>query len=132
MHCLAPISRRQGIWRRAVGLALIAVALSSLSLLGAERPERPNFIVIFTDDQGYADLGVQGHPYIRTPNIDRMAREGVRFTDFYAQPFCGPSRAALMTGTYPSRNSLMFNHIPRARTGIHPNEITIAELLKDW
>ncbi len=131
MHCLAPISRRQGIWRRAVGLALIAVALSSLSLLGAERPERPNFIVIFTDDQGYADLGVQGHPYIRTPNIDRMAREGVRFTDFYAQPFCGPSRAALMTGTYPSRNSLMFNHIPRARTGIHPNEITIAELLKD-
>lgn len=100
-------------------------------LPAAERPARPNFVLVFTDDQGYADLGVQGHPYIRTPNIDRMAREGARFTDFYAQPFCGPSRAALMTGTYPSRNSLMFNHVPRARTGIHPNEITIAELLKD-
>ena len=91
----------------------------------------PNFVVILTDDQGYGDLGVQGHPYIRTPRIDRMAAEGIRFTDFYAQPFCGPARAALMTGTYPPRNSLMFNHIPRARTGIHPNEITIAELLRD-
>ncbi len=110
---------------------LPALALPAPALSAAERPARPNFILIFTDDQGYADLGVQGHPYIRTPNIDRMAREGARFTDFYAQPFCGPSRAALMTGTHPSRNSLMFNHIPRARTGIHPNEITIAELLKD-
>ncbi len=94
-------------------------------------PDLPSFVVILTDDQGYADLGVQGHPYIRTPRIDRMASEGLRFTDFYAQPFCGPARAALMTGTYPARNSLMFNHIPRARTGIHPNEITIAELLRD-
>ena len=54
------------------------------ALTAAERPARPNFVLIFTDDQGYADLGVQGHPYIRTPNIDRMARQGVRFTDFYA------------------------------------------------
>ena len=91
----------------------------------------PNFVVIMTDDQGYGDLGVQGHPSIRTPRIDRMAAEGLRLTDYYAQPFCGPARAALMTGTYPPRNSLMFNHIPRARTGIHPNEVTIAELLRD-
>ena len=91
----------------------------------------PNFVVIMTDDQGYGDLGVQGHPSIRTPRIDRMATEGLRLTDYYAQPFCGPARAALMTGTYPPRNSLMFNHIPRARTGIHPNEVTIAELLRD-
>ena len=109
---------------------LIALALLPLTA-SAERLDLPNFIVILTDDQGYADLGVQGHPYIRTPRIDRMAAEGLRFTDFYAQPFCGPARAALMTGTYPPRNSLMFNHIPRARTGIHPNEITIAELLRD-
>ncbi len=60
-----------------------------------------------------------------------MAAEGLRFTDFYSQPFCGPARAALITGSYPPRNSLMFNHIPKARTGIHPNEITLAELLRD-
>lgn len=111
--------------------ALIGASFSTSGLLGAaERPERPNFVYIMTDDQGYGDLGVQGHPYIRTPNIDRMAREGVRLTDFYAQPFCGPSRAALMTGSYPARVSMSFNHLPRAKTGIHPNEITLAELLK--
>ena len=74
---------------------------------------------------------MQGHTYIRTPHLDRMATEGLRLTDFYAQPFCGPARAALMTGMYPARNSLMFNHIPQASTGIHPNEITLAELLRD-
>ena len=91
--------------------------------------ERPNFIVIFADDQGWGDLGVQGHPDIRTPNIDQLAREGIRFTSFYAAPFCGPSRAALMTGTYPPRNSLSFNHGPKSKTGIHPGERTVAELL---
>ena len=110
--------------------AALAFALTQFVAAGTAA-DLPSFIVILTDDQGYADLGIQGHPYIRTPHLDRMAAEGIRFTDFYAQPFCGPARAALMTGTYPPRNSLMFNHIPRARTGIHPNEITIAELLRD-
>ena len=97
----------------------------------AEPPQRPNFIVLFADDQGWGDLGVYGHPDIRTPHIDRMAREGVRFTSFYAAPFCGPSRAALMTGSYPPRLSLAFNHGPRAVTGIHPDEVTVAELLQE-
>ncbi len=109
----------------------LVLALVSLLAPAAAGSDLPNFVVILADDMGYGDLGVQGHPYIRTPRIDRMASEGLRFTDFYAQPFCGPARAALLTGTYPPRNSLMFNHIPRARTGIHPNEITIAELLRD-
>jgi len=106
---------------------LVGALLATLALGAADRP---NIVYIMTDDQGWGDLSVQGHPSIRTPNIDRLAREGARLTDFYAQPFCGPSRAALMTGTYPARNSLAFNHIPRARTGIHPNEITVAEVLK--
>ena len=111
--------------RTLVSLALIAASL----LCGADTPP-PNFIIVLADDQGYGDLGCYGSPYIRTPNIDRMAREGIRFTDFYAQPFCGPSRAALLTGCYPPRNSLMFNHLPRARTGIHSDgEVTLAELL---
>ncbi len=110
----------------------LTLHLALLVCMGtAQAQDLPNFVLILADDQGYADLGVQGHPYIRTPNIDRMAAEGLRFTDFYAHPFCGPARAALLTGTYPPRNRLMFNHIPRARTGIHPNEITIAELLRD-
>ena len=66
-------------------------------------PKRPNFIIIFTDDQGYGDLGCYGSKNIRTPRVDRLADEGMKFTDFYAQPLCGPSRTALLTGCYPIR-----------------------------
>ncbi len=107
-------------------LLLLAQVVAAL----AQVPERPNFIVLFADDQGWGDLGVYGHPDIRTPHIDRMAAEGMRLTSFYAAPFCGPSRAALMTGSYPPRAGLAFNHGPKARTGIHPDEITVAELLQ--
>ena len=122
------------LWRtstamRRVCLFLLLTAFHSGA--SAQVPDQPNFIVIFADDQGWGDLGVYGHPDIRTPHIDRMAREGIRFTSFYAAPFCGPSRAALMTGSYPPRASLAFNHGPRASTGIHPDEITVAELLSE-
>lgn len=95
-----------------------------------EKP--PNFIIIFADDQGYQDLGCYGSPAIKTPNIDRMAEEGIRFTDFYvAAPICSPSRAALLTGCYPSRIGLgNWVQRPDSRIGIHPDEITLAELLK--
>ncbi len=110
----------------AMRLLALLLALSGF----AAAADRPNIIVIFADDQGWGDLGVQGHPDIRTPHIDRLAHEGIRFTSFYAAPFCGPSRAALMTGTYPPRNNLDFNHGPKSTTGIHPDEVTIAELLQ--
>ena len=90
----------------------------------------PNVIVIFADDQGYGDLGCYGSPNIETPNIDRMAAEGIRFTSFYAAPFCGPSRAQLMTGSYHARVSHSFNPSPGSMNGLHPNEVTIAEVLK--
>ncbi|HUV64783.1 MAG TPA: sulfatase-like hydrolase/transferase, partial [Sedimentisphaerales bacterium] len=92
----------------------------------------PNFIIIFTDDQGYQDLGCYGSPNIKTPCIDQMAAEGVRFTDFYvAAPICSPSRAALMTGCYPSRVGLgNWVQRPDSRIGIGPDEVTLAELLK--
>ncbi len=95
-----------------------------------QRVPQPNFVIIFTDDQGYGDLGCYGSPNIETPNIDRMAAEGMRFTSFYAAPFCGPSRAALMTGCYPPRVDMAFNHNPEATTGLNLEEITIAEILK--
>ncbi len=93
----------------------------------AETP--PNFVIIFTDDQGYQDVGCFGSPDIRTPRLDAMAAAGMKFTDFYAQPVCGPSRAALMTGCYPLRVAERGN-IKQVHPILHSDEITIAEILK--
>ncbi len=90
-----------------------------------------NLIVLFADDLGYADLGCYGSTTIRTPRLDRMAREGMRFTHFYAAaPFCSPSRAALLTGRYPIRAGVPNVLFPTEKTGLPPSEITIARLLK--
>jgi arylsulfatase A-like enzyme len=91
----------------------------------------PNVVVILADDLGYADLGCYGAREIRTPHLDRMAAEGVRFTSFYAaQAVCSASRAALLTGCYPNRIGLLGALGPNAKTGLHPDEPTIAEVLK--
>jgi len=91
----------------------------------------PNFVIILIDDQGYADVGCFGAEGFETPNLDRMAAEGVRFTDFYvAAASCTPSRAALMTGCYPQRVGLPQVIGPSAKIGINSEETTIAEILK--
>ncbi len=93
---------------------------------------KPNLIFILVDDQGYYDLGCYGGAEFDTPRIDRMAREGIRFTDYYAAaPICSPSRAGFLTGCYPRRVGLE-TWVQRAdsRKGIHPDELTLAELLK--
>ncbi len=99
--------------------------------------QTPNFIIIFTDDMGYGDLSCYGNTITKTPHIDRLAQEGVMFTDFYAgASLCTPSRAALLTGTYPVRNNMAVNYrgecvcFPVDEMGLHPDEITIAELMK--
>jgi len=97
-----------------------------------KRSTQPNFIIIFTDDQGYQDLGCFGSEDIKTPHIDRMASEGRMLTSFYsANPVCSASRAALMTGCYPRRvlekKTVLF---PRDNVGLHPEETTIADVLK--
>jgi arylsulfatase A-like enzyme len=130
MKKIPDVPNTSGVVAAMVLVLLFVLACAGCASSGpADRS--PNFIIIFCDDLGYGDVGVYGAPTIRTPNIDRMAGEGMRFTDFYAQPVCGPSRAALMTGCYPPRVSLAFNHLPKFETGLHPDEITIAELLKD-
>lgn len=91
--------------------------------------DKPNIIIIYTDDQGYNDLGCYGSTKIKTPNIDRMASEGLRLTNFYAQPVCGVSRAALMTGSYPIRVGEP-NNIKMLHTVPDPQEVTMAEVLK--
>lgn len=96
------------------------------------QPEaRPNFILINIDDLGYADVGPFGSKINRTPNLDRLAREGRKLTAFYAAPVCSPSRAALMTGCYPKR-VLPIPHVlfPGNDVGLSPDEVTVAEVLK--
>src|SRR5512145_2613512 len=83
--------------------------LSGGAALAAQRAERPNFVVLYTDDQGYGDAGCYGAPDMKTPNIDRLAAGGARFADWHANsPVCSPSRASLMTGKYPHNA-----HIPQ-------------------
>ena len=98
-------------------------------------PEKPNIIVIFTDDQGYGDLSSYGHPNIRTPNIDKMATEGQKWTSFYAAAsVCTPSRAGLLTGRYPVRSGMASDvHrvlFPDSEGGLPDREMTIAEQVK--
>ena len=89
----------------------------------------PSFVIILADDLGYQDIGGLGSPDIRTPRLDQMASEGMKYTDFYAQPICGPSRAALMTGCYPLRVAEK-GVIKNSHPILHAEEITIAELLQ--
>src|SRR5512146_2902878 len=117
---------------------LLAATLAILvNLPAAVRAEKlPNLVIILADDLGYGDLGCYGHPSIRTPNLDRMAAEGMRFTDFYATAeVCTPSRAALLTGRYPIRSGMCndrFRVLRRNSTGGLPgDEITVAERLRD-
>jgi len=119
--------------RMCTGVFLGVGLLACLWLNAAQAVDRrkPNVIIIFTDDQGYQDLGVFGSPGIKTPNIDRMAGEGMRFTEFYsASSVCTPSRAALLTGCYPGRVGGLGVLFPRDQKGLNPKETTIARMLK--
>ena len=113
-------------------LALAFACIGSLPMARGAEAQRPNFVVIFTDDQGYQDVGCFGAPQTKTPNLDRMAKEGARFTSFYvAQAVCSASRAALLTGCYPNRVGILGALGPGSTTGLHSNEVTIAEILKE-
>jgi arylsulfatase A-like enzyme len=115
--------------------ALLALLPGALLAKAAEAP-RPNIVVLVADDLGWGDLSVQGHPVYRTPNIDRMAAEGQRWTDFYVSaPICSPSRGAMLTGRaetrtglYGVRNSVQIENDPY---GFPDHETTVAEVLRD-
>lgn len=114
-----------GFQRAAATICLLFV--SSISF----RAETPNVIIMFCDDMGYADIGPFGAKGYETPNLDRLAAEGMAFTDFHVgQSFCSPSRATLMTGCYPLRVGIPGNFGPSSKTGLNPDETTIAEVLK--
>ena len=128
------LSRRSFLKAAGLGAASLAVqgCMSGEQHPGGKAPtDRPNFIIIFTDDQGYQDVGCFGSPLIKTPNLDRMTAEGMKFTDFYvAASVCSPSRAALLTGCYPPRVSIPGVLFPKHNIGLNPEEITIADTLK--
>ncbi len=97
----------------------------------SQRKMLPNIVIIFMDDMGYADLGSYGAIGYKTPNLDKLAKQGMRFTNFYsAQPVCTASRAGLLTGCYPNRVGLTGALFPNSKIGINSNEETFAELLK--
>ncbi len=107
------------------------LVLLSPPTAAAQSERLPNFVIIFCDDMGYGDIGPFGADGYPTPHLDQMAREGMKFTDFYVgRSFCTPSRAALMTGCIPTRVGIGGNFGPRSRTGLNPAEMTIAEVLK--
>ncbi len=118
---------------KALGVGMASLATPGLAI-GNQRSDktRPNFVIIFADDQGYQDVGCFGSPNIDTPSLDRMATEGMKFTDFYsAAAVCSPSRAALMTGCYPPRVGVTKVLFRRDNIGLNPKEITIADILKE-
>ncbi len=109
------------------------LSLAALLLLATSAPaaDTPNVVLIFTDDQGYGDIGCFGAKGFETPNLDRLAKQGVRLTDFHvSQPVCSASRASLMTGCYANRVGIHGALGPNARHGIHADETTLAEVCK--
>jgi arylsulfatase A len=118
--------------RNLMRLLTVTFLLAMLLATGTFTAQRaPNFIIIFADDLGYADVGSFGASGYQTPHLDRMAREGVRLTNFYsAQAVCSASRAALLTGCYPNRVGITGALFPNAPKGLNAAEITIAEVLK--
>jgi len=117
--------------RRASLLLAVFIAAQFSASFAADPPARPNIVILFTDDQGYGDVGCFGATKFKTSNLDRLAAEGTRFTSFYvAQPVCTASRAALMTGCYSNRVSLFgaLNH--ESNVGIADSEWLLPEMCK--
>lgn len=114
-------------------LAATALLISSLVWVGCmsasddSKPSKPNIILIMTDDQGWAQVGFHGNPHIRTPTLDRMAAESTEFTQFYVEPKCAPTRAALLTGRHGYRSRVVDTYL--GRTLLDPEAVTLAELL---
>ncbi len=125
-------------YKKALGLGLGSALIAGFSCstgnrkdTGGEEMKKPNIVIIYADDLGYGDIGCFGATDIKTPNIDSIASQGIRFTEFYsASPICSPSRAGLLTGRMPQRTGIDGVFFPDSYTGLPTDEITIANILK--
>lgn len=109
-------------------LCLLASAQPSFSQESVDSIDSPNIILIMTDDQGWGDVGYNGHPYLQTPNLDQMANDGVEFKRFYAaSAVCSPTRASVLTGRNPERMGICYANCGHLKK----EEITLAELVKE-
>ena len=113
----------------AVCLIAFAVGASAATPRRAQVECSPNVILVMTDDQGYGDLACHGNPILKTPHLDRLHAESIRFTDFHVSPFCTPTRAALMTGNHPGHTGAY--RTSSGRTMMHPDEKTVADLFAE-
>ncbi len=126
------LDRREFIKKTGIGtVAFTLLSGSVLNNCSKEVKKKPNIVIIYTDDQGYADVGCFGAKGYTTPNLDQMAKDGMKFTDFHvSQAVCSASRAALLTGCYSERVGILGALPPWAQHGLNPEEETIADLLK--
>lgn len=116
---------------RWLSLSVLVLAFAGLvSRVSAAEAPRPNIVLIFIDDMGYGDIGPFGNTKNKTPQLDKFAAEGMKFTSFYATPVCSMSRACLLTGCYNARVSIPGVLFPGSNLGLHSNEITLAEIVK--
>jgi arylsulfatase A-like enzyme len=123
---------RQIILGAIIVYAFFSIGITDKVYAQNSKPPAPNIVLIFVDDMGYGDLSVNGALGYKTPNLDKMAAEGTRFTNFLAaQAVCTASRAAIMTGCYPNRIGISGAFGPNSKIGLNPEEETIADLLKD-
>ncbi len=120
--------------RKHLGIALLLPLLAPAAAFGQtaqKKPDRPNIVILLCDDLGYGDLACYGHPTIRTPNLDKLAKQGVQFTEFYsASPVCSPSRAGLLTGRCPTRSGVYTRINPNNPMHLPASEATLATLLR--
>jgi arylsulfatase A-like enzyme len=122
---------RRSMLKYAAATAAATRASSLLASVLAKAPStKPNFVIILCDDMGFADLAAFGNPVINTPNIDRLAQEGLKMTSFCVAPACSPTRGMLMTGKYPPRTGLINVTGPGSPVGVRPGDMTIAQALK--
>lgn len=119
--------KSRNTWARNFWLIVIGVGLGVAAGPSSVAADRPNVLLIMTDDQGYGDLGVHGNPIIQTPHLDRLAHESVRLETFCVSPVCSPTRASLMTGRYNYRTGVYDTHMGGSM--MHPDEVTLAEML---
>src|SRR5688572_19116020 len=133
-HVAVPADHLQHYFMRTLISVIVALAVASPTSVANAQGRRPNIVVIVADDMGYADIGPHGVKDIPTPNIDALAKSGIRFTDAYVTgPYCSPTRAGLMTGRYPQRFGHEFNiggMEIHADAGLPLDQVTLADRLR--